>query len=486
MSASSTDPSHALGRDQLGTAGVTFLVLAAVAPLTAAVVVASLAIGLGSGGGTVVAYVAVAVVLLLFAVGYAQMSREVVNAGGFYAFVVRGLGRPAGLVAGFLATTGYNVFVAGAVGTGGFYTSSILEQLTGVHLHWYACALVIMGSAFLLARSGISISATALGIALVLEVLVLLAFSAAVLVRTGFSVEAFGPAAITGGAPAIGLLLASTAFLGFEATSLFSEEAKNPARTVPRATYLAIVLIGLIHGVTVWAVVSAVGVADAQRVAESHLADGDLLFVLIGEHLGGFLLGVAMVLLVVSLVAAQLAFHNVAGRYLFALGRARILPGALARTRESGVPQRALSVNAAFAVVVAAPFAVLDLDVITSLVPVMVGFGTLCIIVLQALAALSIVVHFRRSADPRLWSTLVAPGLGFLGLAGISAMAVGNFGLLAGSDAPHVTALPWLLPVVVIAGLAHAAHLRARRPEVYANLGADLERFGGTRSASAA
>ena len=36
-------------------------------------------------------------VLLLFAIGYGKMSSELVNAGGFYAFVVKGLGRPAGL-----------------------------------------------------------------------------------------------------------------------------------------------------------------------------------------------------------------------------------------------------------------------------------------------------------------------------------------------------------------------------------------------------
>jgi amino acid transporter len=484
VATSSAESSSRLVPDQLGTAGVVFLVLAAVAPLTAAIVVAGLAIGLGGGGGTVVAYLAVAVVLLLFAVGYAQMSREVVSAGGFYAFVVRGLGRPAGLVAGFIATTGYNFFVAGAMGTAGFYTSSALADLLGIDVHWYLSALVIMTAAFLFARSGISISARALGIALVLEVLVLVAFSASVLIRTGFSFDAFSAEAITGGAPAVGLLLASTAFLGFEATSLFSEEARRPERTIPRATYLAIALIGLIHGVTVWAVVSAVGVADAQRVAEQHLADGDLLFALIDDYLGGFLLGVVVVLLVVSLFAAQLAFHNVAGRYLFSLGRAGVLPRGLARTRDNGVPQRALSVNAVFAAVVAGAFAAFGLDVITTLVPVMVGFGTLCIIVLQALAALSIVVHFRRAADPRVWSTLVAPGLGFLGLLSISVMAVANFGLLAGSEASYVTALPWLLPVAALAGFAHAAHLRAGRPEVYEGLDADLERFAGTTPTS--
>ena len=50
----STSPgsSTALQRGALGVAGIVFLVLAAVAPLTGIVVVASLAIALGNGGGT--------------------------------------------------------------------------------------------------------------------------------------------------------------------------------------------------------------------------------------------------------------------------------------------------------------------------------------------------------------------------------------------------------------------------------------------------
>ena len=54
----------------------------------------------------------------------------------------------------------------------------------------------------------------------------------------------------------------------------------------------------------------------------------------------------------------------------------------------------------------------------------MLGFGTLSVIVLQVLAALSIIVYFRRTHDARLWSTFVAPGIGFLGLLAISILAI--------------------------------------------------------------
>src|SRR5206468_1142136 len=119
----------------------------------------------------------------------------------------------------------------------------------------------------------------------------------------------------------------------------FSEEAKTPLRTIPRATYVAICSIALILGITTWAVVSATGVQAAQKVALAHLANGDLIFSLSEKYLGTVLTDIMMILLLVSLFAAMLAFHNSATRYLFSLGRAGVLPRALARTRSNGAPQ---------------------------------------------------------------------------------------------------------------------------------------------------
>ena len=150
----------------------------------------------------------------------------------------------------------------------------------------------------------------------------------------------------------------------------------------------------MILGVTTWAVVSATGVAQAQATALEHLPTGDLIFTLSQQYLGGPLTTVTMILLLVSLFAAMLAFHNSATRYLYSLGRARILPHALARTRRNGAPQLAGIVQASFAAIVATIFAIAGADPILTLVPAMLGFGTLSVLILQGLAAISIVVYF--------------------------------------------------------------------------------------------
>lgn len=484
-----------LKRNQLGAPSIVFLVLAAVAPLTAAIVVLPLAIGFGNGGGIPVAVIAVALTLLLFATGYAQMSKELVNAGGFYAIAVRGLGRTAGLVTGLIATLGYNAFVAGALGTIGFFTGAVvIPSLFGFEVHWFIAGTVLAVVAFLLARAGIHVSAIVLGVALILETLILLAFAGSVLVRTGFDIAAFtlalSPEILVGGSIWIGFLLVATCFLGFEATALFGEEAKEPRKTIPRATFAAIIIIGLLHAVVGWALVSALGVKDAQALSLEGLASGDMTLRLIDTYLGPSLGVAALVLLVVSLFAAQLAFHNSAARYLYALGRARILPGWLSVTNKNGAPQRALIVNLVFAVSIAAIFAVAvqtdpdgnPLPPVLTLVPVGIGFATLAVLIVQAIAALAIVVHFRRQKDGRWWSTFVAPGLGFLALLALSIGALFNFTLVAGSDALYVRVLPWLIVVTVIGGVVYALYLKSRKPAVYEGLDTDLEKFDGLSS----
>ncbi len=475
MTTSSEQTHTTLRPGALGVAGIVFLVLAAVAPLTGIVVVASLVIALGNGGGSPMSFFLVAVILLLFAVGYAQMSKQLVNAGGFYAFVVKGLGRTGGLIAGLIATLGYNFFVVGTIGTSGFFMQSIIKDLTGLDIHWLVWGLLSIAVCFVLARVGVDFSSKVLGVCLVLEISMLVVFDISVLVQKGFSFAAFSPEWVFSGSLPIGLLLAATGFLGFEATALFSEEAKQPLRTIPRATYTAIISIAIILGVTTWAVVSAIGIAQAQATAVKHLPTGDLIFTVAQKYLGGPLTTVMMILLLVSLFAAMLAFHNSATRYLYALGRARILPHALSRTRATGAPQFAGIVQAGFAAVMAVIFFLAGADPIVTIVPAMLGFGTLAVLILQGLAALSIVVHFRRQHDTRWWSTFIAPGIGFLGIAAISILAIVNFNIVAGSDELWINLLPLLLVLAVIGGIVYAGYLKRAKPAVYDGLATDLE-----------
>ena len=55
----------------------------------------------------------------------------------------------------------------------------------------------------------------------------------------------------TNGILGIAVLFALTGFIGFEATAVFRDEARDPERTIPRATYAAVLIIGAFYAVTV-------------------------------------------------------------------------------------------------------------------------------------------------------------------------------------------------------------------------------------------
>ncbi len=77
-------------RKVLSTRRIVFLVVAAAAPLAAMVGNLPIALGRGNGAGIPGAFLIAAVTLLCFAVGYAAMSRRIVNTGAFYTYIAHG------------------------------------------------------------------------------------------------------------------------------------------------------------------------------------------------------------------------------------------------------------------------------------------------------------------------------------------------------------------------------------------------------------
>ena len=60
------------------------------------------------------------------------------------------------------------------------------------------------------------------------------------------------------------------------------------------------------------------------------------MFAALAEHWGEDVANIANVLLITSVFAALLWFHNTVARYLFALGRERVLPAVLGTGRAPG------------------------------------------------------------------------------------------------------------------------------------------------------
>jgi amino acid transporter len=459
----------ALERNRLAVWDIVFFVVAAAAPLTAMAGVAPLAIGFG-GLGAPGGYLIAGAVLLLFAVGFTAMSRYVRNAGAFYAYIARGLGKPAGVGAALVALFSYSVLEISLIAAFATFASATVGDLFGVSVRWEVWAFALIAVVAWLGYRRITLSAKVLGVALVLEVAILLVLAGPVVVQggaEGFPLGSFAPQNIFAGGAGAMFLIAFSAFVGFEATAIYSEEARDPRRTVPRATYTAVAFLALFYTFICWTIITAFGPQEALRVAAEDPTG--MFFTATANYVGALASDAMSLLIVTSAFAATLAFHNAVSRYFYALGRERILPATFGRTHPAthspwvgGVAQTAI------AVVVVAGFAIAGADPYLTLLLWSAAPGILGVIVLQALCAVSVIGFFRhehRGTTP--FQRLVAPLLAFLGLAIATALILTRFELLTAAPSAVNAILIAPLPILFAVGAIRALLLRRRSPEAY-------------------
>lgn len=479
---------HQLRHGRLGAVAIAFFVISAAAPLTGMAGGAPFAMLLGNGPGVPFAYAVVTALMLVFAVGYVAMARHHTSAGAFYSYVARALGGRAGGAAAWIALLGYNAMQIGLYGLFGFAGAGALDALLGVDVAWWVVALLGWASIAFFGYRQIDLSLKVLGILVALEFVIVLIFDLMVLIKGGagatgqaLSFNSFTIDAFTSGAPAIGLLFSAASFVGFEATTIYSEEAREPSRTVPRATYIAVLTIGLFFMVTSWLMVNAFG-NDAglvEFIGGQELGDPtNFLFAMAGPYIGSLLAEkVMLVLFVTSIYAALLAFHNAVARYAYALGREGLVPEALGRTHTAHLSPHMGSISqSVLAFVVVTIFVVRGMDPTTTLFTWLTQLGTLGIMYLMALSAVAVLVFFRRNPtlEPNVWKSTIAPALAAVGLIAVALYATKQFGFLIGDETSVLAwALPALILVATVVGVVSAEVLRSRSPELFARMGRD-------------
>ncbi|WBB94765.1 MULTISPECIES: APC family permease [unclassified Solwaraspora] len=462
-----------LARSRLGVPQVLFFVLAAAAPLT--VVAGGASTGYAVTGTTAVpvAYLLIAVVMAVFAVGYVAMSRHVVNAGAMYSYVAHGLGRIPGIAAAFVAVVAYNAMQIGLYGAFGVVAAEVLA-VAGATVPWWLCALAGWALVTVLGLARVDLNGRILAGLLLAELAVIIGYSIVMVGHPadGAAVAGLDPRQLLTPGVAAMLVGGIAGFVGVEAGTVFAEETRDPRRTVARATYFAVTIAGVCYAGSAWAMAVAAGPNDV--VAQAREYGTELMFVLVDPHIGTTLVDAGRLLFLTSLFAALLAFHNTVARYLFALGRERVLPAALGRTnRRTGAPKLGSLVQSGLAVAVIVGYAATGLDPITHLFFWVTVTGGLGVLILMTVTSLAVIGYFRR--DPRgesAWRRLVAPGAatGALGL--ILVGTVTSFGDLLGIGA---SPLRWWFPagyaLAALAGVGWALWLRTRRPQTYRTIG---------------
>ncbi|MBM7515061.1 APC family permease [Nocardioides nitrophenolicus] len=443
-----------LKADSITPWGIVFMVVATAAPLTAMATALPLVVGFGNGVAAPGTFLLVAVVLALFAVGYTSMSAHVVNAGAFYAYISAGLGRRIGMAAGLVAVVAYNVLTIYVVGLIGYFSQQTFEAQLGLDLPWWVFSALALAIAVVIGIRGVELNVRALGVILLVETGVLVLFDIVSIARHGLDVlpaQSFSPSEVMSGSPGLALLFAVTCFIGFEATAIFGEEARDPHRTVPKATYLAISVIGTLYVLTAWVLVGTNGGTDAGSVAAAD--PGVFTIDAMASVLGDGSTTVIDWLLLTSLLAVLMALHNMSSRYLMAFGREGVLPRYLAHTHpERQTPQAAGITQAALVAVVALVYVLAGADPYVDLGSQAAGIGSLSVIMLMALCSFSVPFYFRRRGAVRPWHHVIAPVAAGLALAYFSYVILDNYALVTGSDSDLVNAMPLLILATAVVG----------------------------------
>jgi amino acid transporter len=232
---------HALGFPQLLAQSV-----ALISPTMTAVLIIPLAFG-NAGEGTWFAYFFATIMLLFVVAGLNQFARRSTTTGSMYAYTARGLGAPAGVMSGWALVWCY--FFIGTAGLCGFaLMSAQLVSALGIHgtVTPYVFFLISAAVGFAIAWKDVRLSAVLTLVLEALSVVCILALSAVILFKHGFTIDTRQIELRGANLKDMDFAIVVCIFslVGFEAASTMGGEAKNPLRTVPRAVVWSLLLTG--------------------------------------------------------------------------------------------------------------------------------------------------------------------------------------------------------------------------------------------------
>lgn len=459
-------------RGRMGTTGLLFTVLAFTAPL--GVVFGFVSVNISFGIGVPIAFVAVAVLMALFAMGFTAMTKAIPRPGAFYTYIREGLGRPTGLGGSFLALVTYGFNVTSCIVVSGIAVNNLLGAFLGdVSTPWWIWSMVMFGIAWALSYFNVELSAKVLSVILAVEVLAVAIFDAVIIVNggpEGPSFEPWNPVNLF--TPTIGVLLLFSigVFNGFEATAIYRDEVKRPNITIPRATFLAVAFLGVFYAISAFALILSAGTSNAVSAAQADptamMPDALL------QYFGAFANQVIAILLVTSFFASGLSLQNILSRYTHSLAVDGIFPKALSTVHaKHGSPHRAaVAVGAVLLLVLL--ILVISGGEANALYAAAAGVAFYGMLLLLCLTAVAMIVYFRRNkTSMSFWRTLVAPVIALLGIGFALLTASFNMELLVVGDPLLLTVL-LLIPYLSIAvGIALALLLRRRNAETYRRIG---------------
>lgn len=424
--------------------------------------------------------VAAGLAVLFLAFIVAEFTRIEPSAGSFITYVETSLGPKAGVVTALLIAVGFTVAIAGVFTMSGGMISMTLEHYAGWHPSWVPIAVVMTVGAVALTLRGASLSTTAVGIVLVVQVSVMVVTCIVVLVdpSTRLSSAPFSWSHLTRGLAGLsaGFPLALYMFIGWENAAALAEETRRPRRTIPRALYISVAISIALFVLFAYATIAGFHYHTAT------IGRASVPFLQIADHYLGSAALFAWLAGIASVLCTLVAAANAQARMLFDGGRSGLLPARLGQSRPPGeTPVNALI---AMAVIGLGIVLIWWLCHVTGLVsgstdPVNLyaessTMGTILILIVYVLTAFSLPVFVWRR-HRQAFSLLRHVAMPLLAAATLVLPLVELF--QPGQPSPY-SVFPYLSVAVLLVAVLIAEYVVRRNPAAGAGEGAALEAPG--------
>ena len=361
-----------------------------------------------SKGMVALTYVIGLIAMVFTALSYREMSRAFPVAGSVYAYAGRGLSPTAGFLAGWAILLDYLLiptlcYVVGAVA---------MRSIVPVIPQWlWVVAFVVFNTTINLLGIETTARASMMFLAGQLVVLALFVVFGAMAVTHGvngahWSLEPFfAPRVFRVGLIFSALSVAVLSFLGFDAISTLSEEAKGGVRVVGQATMIALFLAAVLFILQTY-IAALLVPGRTEFVGEAATNDS---FYMISALAGGASLKliVAVTVALSAAIAGALVAQAATARLLFAMARDGQLPRFLAHVHPvRRVPERAILFVSGISLILGV-FFVGQVGLLSSLV----NFGALFSFLMLHVSVVAYFVVKQRTGS--LLLHLFSPALGF-------------------------------------------------------------------------
>jgi amino acid transporter len=441
-------------------------------PVFSAALILPLMVGAGATGEGAGVATPVAVILAaigIFAIGWmiAMYAKRIHAAGALYDYVTQGFGERVGFYAGWVYYWGTMALTAAIPLIIGGITYGLLHDDLGWEKTppYWVIGLIYCAALFCLLYFGVHISTRAQLILVIVSVTVVLGFFLYIIFKGGAggnsnSIKPFLPSSSEGGWTGIfyGVLYGILIFTGFETAANLAEETAEPKKSVPRAIFLAIGVVGIYYVIVAYAQDIGFGLNTQDWVAS--IATGPLFVLGSAEAFGSVNFDrLLQVIVILDILAVGLGTAVATSRGFFAMARDRRIPGVFAKvSAKHGTPVASILLTVGFCA--ATPIVVrLTNGLLTRDIPGvppdvaqfpeyfplfswLAGFGGLALALVYAVIALG--------GMKGLWPGENHVKLVTAGLVGFLVAAGAIFGAIYKVPAPANAILPAVLIVLVI------------------------------------